>query len=263
MSPLLINHCAWFGKQRIRLSSVNFGGEVLSRRRASVDPSPDVLVPRLQEMFNQVPRGRLKQDRVDLVFGSPWVRYVCLPWQSSLSKDSDWESYARLLLSQQYGVSTDSWRIRISAGSFGQPRIAAAFEEGLYQTFAELCRASKLKLGKVEPLFTTAVNQHRRKMKDPEHALVIMEMSHAIIGFYRENAWQGIMTLPVQLDNDNQTLSLAALVREAAVLSGQFLPEHIYLTSSDLTLKSVKSADFDFEWLGAVHPQFLAVDNHE
>ncbi|MGL6041522.1 MAG: hypothetical protein ACRC01_10020, partial [Deefgea sp.] len=109
----------------------------------------------------------------------------------------------------------------------------------------------------------TAVNQHRRAMKDAEHALVILEMGHAIVGFYREKAWQGLVTLPVQLDTEEQTLSLAALVREAAVLSGQFLPEHIYLTSSDVTLRSVKSADFDFEWLGAVHPQFLAVDNHE
>ena len=263
MSPLLINHCAWFGKQRIRLASSTFSGSILARRRASVDPSPDVLVTRLQEMLAQTPRGRVGLDKVDLIFGSPWVRYVCLPWQSTLNKDSDWEGYARVLLSQQYGVATDTWRVRVSSGGFGQPRVAAAFEEGLYQTISEICRASKLKLGRVEPLFTTAVNQHKRAMKDPEHALVVLESNHAIIGFYRDHAWQGLVTLPVQLDSEQLTQSLAAMVREAAVLCGQFLPEHIYMTSSDQTLASIKSADFDFEWLGAVHPQFIAGDSAE
>ncbi|MCB5196411.1 hypothetical protein [Deefgea salmonis] len=263
MSPLWIKHCAWFSKQRIRIASRHWSGSVLARQRASLDPSPDLLVNRFQELLNQVPRGRLGYDQVDLILGSPWVRYVCLPWQAGLNYERDWESYARLLLTQHYGVSSESWRIRIATGGYGQPRIAAAFDEGLYQTLLELCRTSKMKLGKIEPLFTTAVNQHQRQLKAAEYALLILEQGHALIGFYRHQTWQGIISLPIQLDHDspeNHTLSLAALVREAAVLSEQFLPEHIYLTSSEFTLPSVKSADFDFEWLGAVQPLFITGD---
>jgi hypothetical protein len=262
VSPLLIKHHACFGKQRVRLSSLSLSGEVLSRRRGTIDPSPDVLVSRLQDLLSNTPRGMLGLDQIKLIFGSPWVRYACLPWQDSLNEDADWENYARIILAQQYGVSAENWRVRVSAGAYGKPRVAAAIEEGLYQTIVELCRASKLKLAEVEPLFTTAANQHRRTMKDREHALMVVETSHAIVGFYRENAWQGVIALPIQIDNTEMAGSLSAIVREAAVLSGQFLPEHIYLTSSDLALSSIKAADFDFEWLGAAHPQFIAGEVH-
>ncbi|QLG88196.1 hypothetical protein HQ393_08005 [Chitinibacter bivalviorum] len=258
MSHLLIKHIACFGKQRVRLSSLSFSGEVLSRRRGSIDPSPDVLVSRLQDLLSNTPRGTLGVDPVKLIFGSPWVRYACLPWQDSLKKDSDWESYARILLAQQYGVTTEHWRIRVSAGAYGKPRVAAGIEEGLYQTIAELCRSSKLKLAEVEPLFTTAVNQHRRALKSTEHALLVIETSHAIVGFYREKAWQGVIAIPIQIDNQEIARSLSAIVREAAVLAGQFLPEYVYVTSSDIQLASIKAADFDFEWLGPAHPQFIA-----
>ncbi|WP_156129011.1 MULTISPECIES: hypothetical protein [Chitinibacter] len=262
MSPLLINHHACFGKQRVRLASLSLSKEVLSRRRGTIDPSPDVLVSRLQDLLTNTPRGSLGQDQIKLIFGSPWVRYACLPWQDALATEADWENYARILLSQQYGVSTDSWRIRVSAGSFGQPRIAAAIEEGLYQTIAELCRSSKLKLAEVEPLFTTAVNQHHRALKGNEHALMVVETSHAIVGFYREKAWQGVIAMPIQLDTDELSNSLSAILREAAVLSGQFLPEHVYLTSCDVSLQSLKAPDFDFEWLGTAHPQFIPGEVH-
>jgi hypothetical protein len=262
VSPLLIKHYACFGKQRVRLSSLALGGEVLQRRRGSIDPSPDVLVSRLQDLLNHTPRGSLGIDQVKLIFGSPWVRYACLPWQDSLNKDADWENYARIILAQQYGVNAENWRVRVSAGDYGKPRIAAAIEEGLYQTIAELCRSSKLKLAEVEPLFTTAANQHRRAMSAPEHALMVVETSHAIVGFYRENAWQGVIALPILIDAGEITRSLSVIIREAAVLSGQFLPEHIYLTSSDMALLSIKAADFDFEWLGPAHPEFIAGEAH-
>ncbi|WP_410497820.1 hypothetical protein [Chitinibacter sp. S2-10] len=258
MSPLLIKHHACFGKQRVRLSSTSLSGRLLNRKRGTIDPSPEVMVSRLQDLLSNTPRGKLGIDQVKLIFGSPWVRYSCLPWQDTLKKESDWENYARIILAQQYGVNTDNWRIRVSAGEYGKPRVVAAIEEGLYQTIAELCRSSKLKLAEVEPLFTTAVNQHRRALQDAEHALMILETSHAIVGFYRHNAWQGVIALPIQIDTSDVGNSLSAVIREAAVLSEQFLPEHIYLTSSDLALSSFKTADFDFDWLGSAHPLFFA-----
>ncbi len=44
-------------------------------------------------------------------------------------------------------------------------------------------------------------------------------------------------------------------MRDAAVLGGETMPLHIYVTSSDVPLASL-SGNGPLQWLGGVHPRF-------
>ncbi|UXY16812.1 hypothetical protein N8I74_07275 [Chitiniphilus purpureus] len=258
MSPLWIEHSAWLTRHEALLASgARPGGGIVHRQRAAIDNNPDTAVLHLQQLLGDAPRGRIGQlDSLQLLLGSTWVRYAVLPWQDDLYKDTDWEGYARVVLARHFGVSVETWRIRVAPAGYGKPRIASAVDQGFYQTLVELARARKLRLNGITPLLTSAINQHRGKLKGREFGLVLLESEHATCAFHRAGAWQGVVTLANTMREEAEAFALAAMVRDAAMLTGQELPEQLYVVSSEIGMLNGEVADFDVQWLGGVHGCF-------
>ncbi|GAB7128695.1 hypothetical protein JCM19000A_32030 [Silvimonas sp. JCM 19000] len=263
MSRLWIEHTAWLTRRHVLLASgprlalgQKKGAPLLQRAHAAVQAVGDDAVLRLQQLLSHAPRGSLGLDQLNLILGAPWVRYAVLPWQASLKREADWEGYARVLLAQQYGVATDTWRIRVAPGGFGQARLAAAVDQGLFQTVFEMARAGKLRLSQCEPLLITALNRHHARLKAREFALVLLESEYATCLFYQKG-WRSVITQPYAVPPHQapDIEQLSALVRDAAVLGGETMPLHIYVTSSDVPLASL-SGNGPLQWLGGVHPRF-------
>ncbi|WP_148716369.1 hypothetical protein [Chitinolyticbacter meiyuanensis] len=258
MSPLWIEHCAWLTRHHALLASQGWpaGGSGVRRQRAAIDNNADTAVMRLQQLLADAPRSAFKQDRLQLLLGGSWARYAVLPWQDNLFNDNDWRGYAAVVFAKQYAVPVENWRIRVAPGPFGQPRLAAAVDEGFYQTLAELARSSRLKLAGVTPLLTSAINLHQRKLKGKEFAFLLLEADHATCAFHHGHAWRGVVTLPNTMSGEAEAYALAALVRDAAMLAGQALPDQVYVASSELGMLSGEAGDFDAQWLGGVHAHF-------
>ncbi|KPC54450.1 hypothetical protein [Amantichitinum ursilacus] len=263
MSRLWIEHTAWLTRRHVLLASgprINVGQKKgtpqLHRAHAAVQPVGDDAVLRLQQLLAHAPRGSLGLDQLHLLMGAPWVRYAVMPWQTSLKREADWEGYARVLLAQQYGVATDTWRIRVAPGGFGQARLAAAVDQGLFQTVYEMARASKLRLSQCEPLLITAINRHHARLKAREFVLVLLEAEYATCLFFNKG-WHSVITQPYATPPHHapDADQITALVRDAAVLGGETMPAQIYVSSSDIPLSSL-SGQGPIQWLGGVHPRF-------
>ncbi|KAF0812922.1 hypothetical protein IGB42_02770 [Andreprevotia sp. IGB-42] len=260
MSRLWINHQAWLCRGHAQLASSGLRQSVPLLAQAPVDNTADTAVLRIQQLLTEAPRGSLRADTLALHIGAPWVRYAVIPWQDKLKRLSDWESYARVAMSQQYGIGTETWRVRVAEASWGKPRLVAAMEQGLYQTFVELARSQKLRLTQVEPMLTTAINRHKGALRQREFALLLIDGEQAVIAFWRDRAWRGVTALPVPPDALRRGEAVAALVRDAAVMASDFLPEQIYVVASETRFAKLESSEFDLQWLGPVHPLFVATE---
>ncbi|WP_255989779.1 hypothetical protein [Chitinolyticbacter albus] len=258
MSPLWIEHCAWLTRHHALLASLGrpAGGGNPRRASAAIDNNADTAVMRLQQLLADAPRTPFKQDRLQLLLGGNWARYAVLPWQDNLHNDNDWRGYASVIFAKQFAVPVENWRIRVAPGPYGLPRLAAAVDEGFFQTLAELARSSRIKLAGATPLLTSAINLHQRKLKGREFAFLLLEADHATCAFYHGNAWHGVVTLPNTMRDEAEAYALTALVRDAAMLAGQTLPDQVYIASSELGMLSGETSDFDAQWLGGVHAQF-------
>ncbi|XZG71378.1 hypothetical protein ACTSKR_05820 [Chitinibacteraceae bacterium HSL-7] len=254
MSPLWIEHIAWLAPETGLLASVaRPGGQVLTTKSEAGER--DAVILRLQQLLTDLPKGRFKQDRLELMLGSAFCRYAVLPWQDNLHKDEDWRGYAAVLMSQQFGVSVESWRIRVAPAGYGQPRLAAAVDEGFYQAAAELTRAAGIKLQGAGPTLVSAINQHCGKLKGKQFALLLLEAGVATVAFSYKGAWRGVLSQPLVADAIGAS-TVSSVVRDAAMLCNQPVPEQIYVVSSDFGVMADDIRDFTVQWLGGIHPQF-------
>ncbi|TJZ78777.1 hypothetical protein [Chitiniphilus eburneus] len=257
MSPLWIEHSAWLTRHEVLLASQGRpGNAAVKRQRGAIDNNADTAVMRLQQLLADAPRGPLKLDALQLILGGAWVRYAVVPWQEGLLKDRDWNNYAGLVFGRQFATSAESWRISVAPASYGKPRLAAAVDQGFYQTLAELARSQKLRLSGLMPVLTSAINRHHAKLKGRDFGFLLLEGEHATCAFRRESAWRGVVTLPNPMRDEAEPYALAALVRDAAMLAGQELPEQLYIASSEVRMFSGEVADFDVQWLGGIHTRF-------
>ncbi|GGP21057.1 hypothetical protein [Silvimonas iriomotensis] len=256
MSHSWINHHAWFSRRHVLLASgPAFGKALPQRRRAPIEQSTESAMTRLQQLLAQSPRGRFGIDTLQLMIGAPWVRYTVLPWQDNLKRDADWQGYARVLLGQQYGVGTETWRVQVAEGVYGRPRLAAAMDQGLYQTLVDMAKNQKLRLTQCEPLLTAAINRHHKSLKGKEFALLLIEAEHTTCVFWR-SGWRASVTLPFALNPRPDGEALAALVRDASMLVSDFMPRQVYVVSSDIQLSGLSAEGMTLHTLGGVHPRF-------
>lgn len=254
MSPLWIEHSAWLASSSLTLASQpRLQKGDLQKITQSIHTRPAALA--LQQLLENRPQSRF--GTLNLLLSGDWVRYTVLPWQDGLCQPADWQAYARLMMAAQFGSSTDGWRFCLQPAGFGQPRLACAMDESMYQIVLELARNAKLRLNRCEPLLAGVHRQYRRQLQAAEFALVITEQDQLCCAFWRDQAWQGVVTLPCN-QNSEALLDggMAALLRQAAMLAEESLPRQIYISSSAHSLARLTLPQCEVSWLGAVHPLF-------
>jgi hypothetical protein len=256
VSPLWIEHSVWLASKKLILASQP-RLQKADKQWASTTVDAQSAALALQQCLETRPKSSI--STLNMLLSGDWVRYAVLPWQDGLYQPADWDAYARLILAQQFASSTDGWRLCINPSGFGESRLVAAMDEAIYQAIIELARSNKLRLSKVQPLFATVHQQYRRQLKAAEFALVITEADQLCCGFWRDTAWQGIVSLPLNQDSDALLDGgMAALLRQAAMLAQVNLPPQIYISSSAHPLAKLKLAQCEVSYLGAVHPVFAA-----
>lgn len=248
MSLSWIDHTVWLGRDQIALASAQrwAPSRAVSRDVQPVDAGHLALT--LRQALSALPRGRLP-TAVNMILGSPWVRYQVLPWQHGISTDMEWQNYGRAVMKQHFGGPTESWRIRVSEGAWGTPRLAAAIDNGLFEELTATVKAAKLTQGYFEPALMTVFNRFRKEIPRREFALLLLEGGQATCGFLSNGQWRAVITLNADYDSD-----LGNVLRQAAMLTEQVLPTRVYIASSEVRLAQLDIPDFTPHWLGGLHP---------
>lgn len=170
-----------------------------------------------------LPAQRRGLHRVTVLLGQPFAQCFVLPWQP-LATPAAWQATARAKLA---GSGVPMSRVAMIEAGWGRQRLAVASAETLCAGLAGLCKARKRTLVAIVPTFVHASNEHRRRIRDGNCAVMVLDGRYAQIGFRRERDWQGFMSLPYA-----DGMPLKPLLRDAAALTGQTLPERVYLLSA-------------------------------
>ncbi|MEJ2794712.1 hypothetical protein WAE56_14980 [Iodobacter sp. LRB] len=254
MPPLWIEHSVWLASKKLILASQPRLQKADKQwTSATIDAQSAALA--LQQRLETRPKSSI--STLNILLSGDWVRYAVLPWQDGLYQPDDWNAYARLILAQQFAGSAEGWRLCINPAGFGEPRMVAAMDESIYQVIIELTRTNKLRLNKMQPLFSAVHQLYRKQLKAAEFALVISEADQLCCGFWRDGAWQGVISLPQNQDSEALLNGgMAALLRQAAMLAQVSLPPQIYISSSAHPLAKLSLPECEVSYLGAVHPLF-------
>ncbi|MCX7206797.1 MAG: hypothetical protein NT086_12595 [Proteobacteria bacterium] len=254
MPPLWIEHSVWLASKKLTLASQP-RLQKADKQWASTTIDAQSAALALQQRLETRPKSSI--STLNMLISGDWVRYAVLPWQDGLYQPADWDAYARLILAQQFAGSTEGWRLCINPAGFGESRLVAAMDESIYQVTIELARVNKLRLSSVQPLFSAVHQQYRKQLKATEFALVITEADQLCCGFWRDAAWQGIVSLPLNQDSDALLDGgMAALLRQAAMLAQVSLPPQIYISSTTHPLAKLSLPECQVSYLGVVHPLF-------
>ncbi|MBE9610399.1 hypothetical protein [Chitinilyticum piscinae] len=257
MSHLLIRHTIWLNGQECYMVSYPLGQRTPCWQGDQlIDHEGAMLLTQLQDLVNSAPRGKFGQDNLTFVLGAPMVRHTLLPWQDSLHSQDDWNSYAAALFAQQYGSDISNWRIQSSEAGYGQPRLAVAIDEVLYQTALDVARNGGLRLQGVEPLLAHTVNHYFRQIRDRDFALLILGKFYAHVAFCRDDQWQSVSCQPFIHPQHHDPAALQALLRDTAILSGQTVPDTVYLSSTETDAAMVDQHSDQMIWLGHPLPAF-------
>ncbi|MEJ8851649.1 hypothetical protein [Variovorax rhizosphaerae] len=256
MPPLWIDHSLWILNGNLRLlSTVRGSKEPGQEQFVEVDNSVDDIVLRLQEILLQAPHGQLRMDGLKVHVGSPWIKYDIVPWQEGLRKPADWAAYARIIMGQHFDTDAQGWHVTVAEGDYGEPRVVASIDDILYQAILSFAKSQRLQIRSFETALFATANMFADQFVAPEFALLVLELKFASYAFYREGAWQGVGSFATRNDKPDGA-QLAAVLRDAAMLSSSFLPTQVYLSSYGQMPRELQGmAGFTPKWLGLSFPQ--------
>ncbi|MEJ8855445.1 hypothetical protein WKW79_12740 [Variovorax robiniae] len=256
MPPLWIDHSLWILNGHLRLlSTVRWSKAPGQEQFIEIDNTVDDIVLRLQEVLLQAPHGPLRMDGLEVHVGSPWIKYDIVPWQEGLRKPGDWADYARIIMGQHFDTDAMGWHVTVSEGDYGESRVAASIDEVLYQAILSFAKSQRLQIRAFDTALFATANMFADKLVAPEFALVVLEQKHTSYAFHRDGVWQGVGSFPMRSEQPDGS-QLAALLRDAAMLSSNPLPKQVYLSSYSRMPRELQSmAGFTPSWLGLSFPQ--------
>ncbi|MGQ5522322.1 hypothetical protein ACUHMQ_03575 [Chitinimonas sp. PSY-7] len=150
--------------QLVRLS----GNRPVATRRFTIRLNDGVLqLDELSQWLNVDGSGARK---LEVVVSNTWVRYAVLHWQTNLADDGLCQDYARTLLTEQYGETSNGWVLTLSPLIPNRNRIISAIDARWLATLNELASSHNLKLSSVRPLLASVYNQLVSKL--PKDALL-------------------------------------------------------------------------------------------
>jgi hypothetical protein len=210
--------------------------------------APEVLTDAISALLKAAPAQRFPWPAVTVRLRAPLVRYRVLPWQNGLYKASDRENYARVLLRNQFEVP--AIRPRVVAGKYGQPFLAAAIEEQLYQGVLKGIENAGFRLSCVEPLLVSVCRRFRpgSGVSELDYLLLLMEPEFATCLFFCKGSWINVITLSCAADAD-----LEGILNQAATLCDIALPSLVFVCASGGPVpRFPNERSRSFKWLGHI-----------
>ena len=188
------------------------------------DASWSNVVKTLEVALSALPR---KPAVAQVILSNQFTRYAMIPTSQTLSNEAEEIAYAKHVFSQLYGMSAETWEIRLHQGSAGAPQLASAIDGQLLQNLRAVFTAANIKLKSVQPQLMAAYNNCCVPIQKQDVWFVMAEQESLCLGLVQQGQWRSVRTFKVTSDWLEKLPDL--LDREIYLSGVDALSDEIYL----------------------------------
>lgn len=168
-----------------------------------------------------------KRESATAILSNHFVRYALVPWSVDLSDETEELAFARHCFVRIYGEAAQDWRIRLSVGPIGTPRLASAVDPGLLDGLHAVCGNAGIKLKSIQPYLMTAFNLFGRRLGGLSAWCAVVEPGNLCLALLLDGAWVRLRSLRVgplwQVELEQ------LLQREAMLVEVESPPTQVYV----------------------------------
>lgn len=173
---------------------------------------------------------------VEMVLADQFVRYASVPWNRDLVSDAERQAFAAASFKQLFGAMADSWQITVDEQPAGKASFACAVDRALVESVRELCKANRLRLRSVQPLFAQRFNRNRHRITPPTCWVGSLDAGRLTLAMRSEGSWTGIRSVRTA---DNSTAELAIVLRQESAALGAAVGGPLFLMGREETLREI------------------------
>ena len=172
-----------------------------------------------------------KPSHAQVILSNHFMRYTMVPWNDSLNNEAEEIVYAKHCFSQLYGISADSWELRINQAYAGAPQFVSAVDSELIQNLRKLFSAAKITLKSVQPHLMTAFNNCHAHLKNHDAWMVLFEQGNLCLGLVQKGHWRSVRSIKVK---DDWLAKLPDILdRESALTELNINSDEVFLWAPD------------------------------
>jgi hypothetical protein len=188
------------------------------------DLSWENVIQVLETTISELPT---KPAVAQVIISNHFMRYAMVPLSQSLSNEAEEIAYANHCFNQLYGVSAESWEIKLNQGSVDTPQLASAVDGKFLGALRALFARANVKLNSVQPQLMTAYNNCYVHLKSKDVWFVLFEQGSLCLGRVQQGRWSSVRTLKVGEDWLDSLPEI--LDREAYLSESNTSSDEIYL----------------------------------
>lgn len=171
--------------------------------------------PALAAFEQWLDANKTGRGKVTVILSNHFVRYALMPFSNEVASPAEEQALAQILLEDTYGDSAKQWRLRISGGGYGEPRLVAAVDAELPEAIASAFASGPLRLNAISPYLMTAFNCFRKQLQGANGLFAVAEPGQAVMVTFRNSQWSSVRRMPLNGEPDKQLPDL--LQREALI----------------------------------------------
>lgn len=167
--------------------------------------------------------------RVSVILSNHFVRYALMPFSDEVAGLAEERVLAQILLKDTYGDPAKQWRLKISGGGYGEPRLVAAVDTELPEAIAATFASGPLRLNAISPYLMTAFNCFRKQLQGANSLFAVAEPGQVVMVTFRNSVWAGVRRMPLDGELGKQLPDL--LQREALIggLDAGTVPVYLHI----------------------------------
>ena len=171
--------------------------------------------PALAALEQWLNANEIGRANVTVILSNHFVRYALMPFSGEVASPAEERALAQILLEDTYGDPAKQWRLTISGGGYGEPRLVAAVDAELPEAIAAAFVSGPLRLNAIRPYLMTAFNSFRKQLRGADGLFAVAEPGQVVMMSFRNGQWSGVRRMPLNGEPDKQLPDL--LQREALI----------------------------------------------
>lgn len=211
---------------------VQFVGEADRSRATSSEP----WVGAVQCLARALTAAGRSGAAVEAVLSDQFVRYALVPWNRDLVSDAERRAFAAASFKQLFGAMADSWQVTVDEQPAGKASFACAVDRGLLDAVRALCKANRLRLRGVQPLFAQRFNRNRHRITPPTCWVGSLDAGRLTLALRSDGSWSGIRAVRTA---EYSTAELATVLRQESAALGATLGGPLFLMGREETLREI------------------------
>lgn len=144
---------------------------------------------RLDWMLDQLPPSG---GTASVVLSNQFVRYVDVPWTPGVYQDKHRLALATDCFRAIHGEVVDGWRVVLDGPSYGRGSLAAAVDDALVDSLAEMLERHQWRLASLRPHLSAAFDRWQTSLEEDDGGFVVVEPGCITALFRRDGAWLAV-----------------------------------------------------------------------